>query len=58
MTKYKAILYDLDGTVLNTLDMNMYPLMKIIKEELDEDWTFEQVLKFASYPGMKVGSVK
>ena len=54
MTKYKAILYDLDGTVLNTLDMNMYPLMKIIKEELDEDWTFEQVLKFASYPGMKV----
>lgn len=54
MGKYKAILYDLDGTVLNTLDMNMYPLLKIIKEELNEDWTFDQVLKFAAYPGMKV----
>ena len=28
--------------------------MKIIKEETGEDWTFEQVLKFAAYPGMKV----
>ncbi len=54
MKKYKAIIYDIDGTVLNTLNMNMYPLMKIIKEETGEDWTFEQVLKFAAYPGMKV----
>ncbi|RHM60260.1 MULTISPECIES: HAD family hydrolase [Coprobacillaceae] len=54
MKKYKAFIYDLDGTVLNTLNMNMYPLMKIIKEETGEDWTFEQVLKFAPYPGMKV----
>ena len=54
MKKYKAIIYDIDGTVLNTLNMNMYPLMKIIKEETGEDWSFEEVLKFASYPGMKV----
>ena len=47
MKKYKAIIYDIDGTLLNTLNMNMYPLMKIIKEETGEDWTFEQVLKFA-----------
>lgn len=52
--KYKAIIYDIDGTILNTLNMNMYPLMKIIKEETGEDWSFEQVLKFAAYPGMKV----
>lgn len=52
--KYKAIIYDIDGTLLDTLKMNMYPLMKIIKEETGEDWTFEQVLKFAAYPGMKV----
>ena len=31
MKKYKAIIYDIDGTVLNTLNMNMYPLIKIIK---------------------------
>ena len=49
MKKYKAIIYDIDGTVLNTLNMNMYPLIQII-----EEWTFEQVLKFAAYPGMKV----
>ena len=54
MKKYKAIIYDIDGTVLNTLNMNMYPLIKIIKEETCEDWTFEDVLKFAPYPGMKV----
>lgn len=54
MKKYKAIIYDLDGTVLNTLNMNMYPLIKIIKEETGEDWTFEEVLKFVPYPGMKV----
>lgn len=54
MSKYKAIIYDIDGTILNTLNMNMYPLMKIIEEETNEKWTFDQVLKFASYPGMKV----
>lgn len=54
MKRYKAVIYDIDGTVLNTLNMNMYPLMKIIKEELNEDWSFEDVLKFAAYPGMKV----
>ena len=54
MKKYKAIIYDLDCTVLNTIDMNMYPLMRIIKEELNEDWTFEEVCKFLPYPGMKV----
>lgn len=54
MKKYKAIIYDLDGTVLNTLNMNMYPLIKIIKEETGEEWTFEEVLKFVPYPGMKV----
>ena len=26
MKKYKAVIYDIDGTVLNTLNMNMYPL--------------------------------
>ncbi len=53
MKHYKAIIYDIDGTLLNTLDMNMYPLMQIIREELGEEWTFEQVLRFASQPGMK-----
>lgn len=53
MKSYKAILYDLDGTLINTLDMNMYPLIRIIEEELGEAWTFQQVLRFSSQPGMK-----
>lgn len=54
MKPYKAVLYDIDGTILNTLNMNLYPLIRIIKEEKNEDWSFEQVLKFAAYPGMRV----
>ena len=53
MKSYKAIIYDIDNTLLNTLDMNMYPLMRIIKEETGEDWTFQQVLRFAVQPGLK-----
>ena len=53
MKRYKAILYDIDGTLLNTLDMNMYPLMQIIREELGEDWAFDQVTRFAAQPGRK-----
>lgn len=53
MKPYKAIIFDIDNTLLNTLDMNMYPLMRIIKEELGEDWSFQQVLPFAAQPGLK-----
>lgn len=53
MKRYKAIVYDLDGTLINTLDMNMYPLMRIIEEELGESWTYDQVLRFSAQPGLK-----
>lgn len=53
MKEYKAIIYDIDGTLLNTVDQNMYTLIQIIKEELDEDWTFDQVVPFTAQPGHK-----
>ncbi len=52
--KYKAIIYDIDGTILDTLKMNMYPLLEIIQEELGETWELRDVLPFAAYPGLKV----
>lgn len=54
MKRFKAVIYDIDGTILNTLNMNMYPLMRIIREETGQEWSFEQVLRFVPYPGMKV----
>ena len=53
MKEYKAIIYDIDGTLLNTVEQNMCPLIRIIKEELDEDWTFDQVTRFTAQPGRK-----
>ena len=52
--EYKALIFDIDNTLVNTLDMNMIPLQKIIQEEKGENWTLEEVYHFASYPGMKV----
>lgn len=54
MKKYRAIIYDIDGTLLNTLEMNMYPLIQIIKEETGQQLSLAEVLKYAPYPGLKV----
>lgn len=53
MRKYRAIIYGIDVTILNTLNRNMNPSMKIIKEEMNEKWIFDQILKFAVHQGMK-----
>ncbi len=52
MKDYQAVLYDIDGTLLNTVNMNLYPLLRIIKEELGQEWALEDVLKYMSYPGV------
>ena len=55
MKKYQAIIYDLDGTLVDTVEMNMKPLQKIIHEETGELWEYEEVVKrFTHYPGLKV----
>lgn len=54
MKAYKAILYDLDGTLINTMDMNLYPLMRILEEELGQVWAFEDLIPYFTKPGTKV----
>lgn len=53
MKQYKAIIYDIDGTILDTLEMNLVPLMKIIEEETGKKVTYDEVLKYAAAPGLK-----
>ena len=47
MKKYKAIIYDIDGTILDTLEMNIVPLMRIIEEETGRKVAYEELLKYA-----------
>ena len=51
MKKYKCIIFDLDGTMLDTEKMNMIPLQRLIKEELSIDIKYEDLLKYRAYAG-------
>lgn len=53
MREYKCIIFDLDGTVLNTERMNLVPLQRLIKEELGKDVIYEDLLKYKAYAGKK-----
>ncbi len=54
MEKYAGILYDLDGTLLNTIDMNIIPLMQIVEEETGEKKSFDELKHFFGRPGLEV----
>ena len=51
MKKYKCIIFDLDKTMLDTEKMNIIPLQRLIKEELAQDISYEDLLKYMAYPG-------
>lgn len=53
MSKYKCMLFDLDGTVLNTERMNMIPLQRLIKEEMGLEINYNDLLKYKAYAGIK-----
>ena len=53
MKQYKAILYDLDATILDTVRMNICTLMRIVKEELGIDMPYEQAVLFMANPGLR-----
>ncbi|MBM7833403.1 HAD family hydrolase [Clostridium sardiniense] len=53
MRKYKCIIFDLDGTMLDTEEMNIIPLQNLIKEELEKDIDYDDLLKYRAYAGKK-----
>lgn len=53
MGRYKCIIFDLDGTMLDTAKMNIIPLQRVIKEELNKEVSYESLLKYMAYPGKK-----
>lgn len=53
MYKYKCIIFDLDGTVLNTERMNFVPLQRLVKEELGIKMDYNDLLKYKAYAGKK-----
>ena len=53
MKQYKAVILDIDGTLLDTYETNMVPLMQIIQEELGQTWTLEQLRPFYCQTGLK-----
>lgn len=53
MKQYKAIIFDIDGTLLDTYAANMIPLGKIIEKELGQIWTLEDMRPFFWQTGLK-----
>lgn len=53
MKRYKSIIFDIDGTILNTEKMNLIPLKRLIKEEKNIDMNYEDLLFALALPGKK-----
>lgn len=47
----KAVLFDLDGTMVNTKQLNMIPLQRLIKKTKNIDVSYEDLLNYYNYDG-------
>lgn len=53
MGRYKCIIFDIDGTILNTERMNLVPLQRLIREELGLEISYKDLLKYKAYAGKR-----
>lgn len=51
--QYECVIFDLDGTMLNTEKMNLVPLQRLIKEEQGIDVEYDELKKYTAYAGKK-----
>lgn len=51
MKKYKCIIFDIDGTILDTEKMNLIPLKRLIKEVKGIDVKYEDLIFALALPG-------
>lgn len=51
MKPYKAIVFDIDGTLLDTAKMNVIPLIKVIKKELNKIYTYDELTYLLAFSG-------
>lgn len=47
--KFDCIIFDLDGTMLDTERINIIPLQRLIKEELGKEISYENLLEYRAY---------
>ena len=52
MKQYKAVIFDIDGTLLDTFEMNMVPLIRLLKEELGINLEINQTYPYFFQPGI------
>lgn len=51
MRKYKYIIWDIDGTLLDTIGINVRTLQRVVYEELEKELSFNELVKYMAFPG-------
>lgn len=52
--KIKSVVFDIDGTILDTFAQNVYPLIEIVKEVKGVDMTYDDLVHLTAYTGHNV----
>lgn len=52
--KYKAIIYDIDGTLVDTFAQNIYPLQRLVEELTGDFIHYDDLVHFSHYNGIEV----